>query len=137
MTNDEILTLRGVGAEPPGISPALERVRELVLAYGWNATCYQIINPGIEHWFSAAGDAVIGYVSRHGVRVVAGAPVCAKERLEAVADEFELEAAGNNESVCYFCAEARLESVYAETPKHSKVLLGAQPVWQPKNWAAL
>ena len=26
--------------------------RELVMSYGWNATCYQILNPGIEHWFS-------------------------------------------------------------------------------------
>jgi phosphatidylglycerol lysyltransferase len=52
-----------------------DRARELVLRYGWNATAYQIVNPGIRQWFSGAGDAVVGYVTRWGVRVVAGAPV--------------------------------------------------------------
>ena len=35
--------------------------RELVMTHGWNATDYQILNPGIEHWFpssSACGPAV-------------------------------------------------------------------------------
>lgn len=116
---------------------SLARVREVVLAYGWNSTSYQIINPGIKHWFSGAIDAVIGFVACRGVRVVAGAPVCAMERLGEVSEEFEREAAQKGESVCYFCAEARLEAVYKNSPDHSKILLGAQPVWQPKNWAKL
>ncbi|MBK5186768.1 MAG: hypothetical protein JJD97_00910, partial [Gemmatimonadaceae bacterium] len=53
----------------------VDRARELVLRYGWNATAYQILNPGFALWFSGAGDAVIGYVRRSGVHVVAGAPV--------------------------------------------------------------
>jgi phosphatidylglycerol lysyltransferase len=116
---------------------SVERVREIVLAYGWNSTSYQIINPGINHWYSRANDAVVGFVACHGVRVVAGAPICAEQRLEEVSKEFEHEAAQNGESVCYFCAEARLEAVYKNSPDHSKILLGAQPVWQPKNWANL
>lgn len=111
--------------------------RQLVLAHGWNSTSYQIINPGIRHWFSGASDAVVGFVSSSGVRVVAGAPVCAKERLAEVAKEFEREAAQAGNRVCYFCAEARLESIYKDSSKHSKILLGAQPVWQPSNWIGL
>ena len=57
------------------------RVRELVLRYGWNSTSYQIINPGFAHWFAAAGDAVVGFSIGASVRVVAGAPICAVERL--------------------------------------------------------
>jgi phosphatidylglycerol lysyltransferase len=111
--------------------------RELVLRYGWNATAYQIINPGIEHWFSRGGDAVVGYVKRRGVRVVAGAPVCAAARLADVAAEFEAEAAERGERVCYFCAEARLEALYGGVRDHSMVQLGSQPVWNPKQWAAI
>ena len=37
--------------------------RRLVLEHGWNATAYQILNPGIAHWFAREGDAVIGYVT--------------------------------------------------------------------------
>jgi phosphatidylglycerol lysyltransferase len=112
----------------------VERARELVLLYGWNSTAYQIINPGITLWFSAGDDAVIGYVSRHGVRVVAGAPVCGDERLAAVTAEFEEEAAVQGERVCYFCAEERLEQLYRNTRGHTKTILGAQPAWDPAGW---
>lgn len=115
----------------------LARARELVLEYGWNSTSYQIINPGIELWFASAGDAVVGFVSAGDVRVVAGAPVCSKERLPEVAAEFEHDAANAGERVCYFGAEGRLESVYSNSKNHSKVLLGAQPVWHPNEWNVL
>ena len=114
-----------------------DRARQLVLRYGWNATAYQIVNPGIRRWFSVAGDAVVGYVTRWGVRVVAGAPVCPAARLADVAAEFENDAAGHGERVCYFCAEARLEALYRGKADYSMVLLGSQPVWNPKQWAAI
>ena len=59
---------------------SVQRARKLVLKYGWNATAYQIVNPGITHWFSSSGDAMIGYVRKNHVRVVAGAPVCDGKR---------------------------------------------------------
>jgi phosphatidylglycerol lysyltransferase len=113
---------------------AIPRVRELVLRYGWNATAYQIINPGIHHWLSAAGDAVAGYVEYAGVRVAAGAPVCAEERLPEVIREFEFEAGQNGRRVCYFGGESRLEAVCRKTRGYSMVLLGAQPAWSPASW---
>ncbi|HJR08137.1 MAG TPA: DUF2156 domain-containing protein [Pyrinomonadaceae bacterium] len=114
-----------------------DRARELVLRYGWNATAYQIVNPGIRQWFSRAGDAVVGYVTRWGVRIVAGAPVCHAARLADVAAEFESDAARHKERVCYFCAEARLEAIYRGNAGYSMVLLGSQPVWNPKQWTAI
>jgi phosphatidylglycerol lysyltransferase len=116
---------------------SISRARELVLAQGWNSTSYQIINPGIRHWFSKADDAVIGFVSCHGVRVVVGAPICAEERLKEIAAEFELDATHSKEQVCYLAAEARLESIYVCSQKHAKVLLGAQPVWHPHDWNSI
>ena len=50
------------------------RVRELVLAYGWNSTAYQILNPGIEHWLTPTRDAVVGFVREHRRWITAGAP---------------------------------------------------------------
>ena len=107
-----------------------------MLRHGWNATAYQILNPGIAHWFSTGGDAVVGYVTRAGVRVVAGAPVAPEPRLAAVVREFEADAARSGHRVCYFCAEARLERVLRGGPSHDFVLLGAQPSWEPPAWAA-
>ena len=122
-------------AVPPRTPEALERARELVLRHGWNATAYQILNPGISLWFPEANDAVVGYSTRAGVRVVAGAPVCLATRLLAVAHEFEREAAAAGERVCYFGAGTRLESALRTGPRRSTVLLGAQPVWDPAHWA--
>ncbi len=105
------------------------------MAHGWNATAYQLVNPGIAHWFAPAGDAVVGYVRAAGVRVVAGAPVCAPERLADVAAAFERDAATAGDGVCYFGAEARLDALYRDSPTHARALLGAQPAWDPARWA--
>jgi phosphatidylglycerol lysyltransferase len=115
------------------VSPR-SRARELVLRFGWNATAYQILNPGIELWFSDAGDAVVGYVRSGGMVVVGGAPVCAPNRLSAVTAEFLSEAHARGEKVCYFGAGGRLDDRYQTDEAWSTVLLGAQPVWDPHHW---
>lgn len=114
---------------------SLDVVRQLVRSYGWNATCHQIINPGIHHWFAPRRDAVIGYVEYHGVRVVAGAPVCPFDELPEVIMEFESDARRSGLSVCYFGAEGRLESVLHHRSTHSMLPLGAQPAWHPAHWS--
>ena len=113
------------------------RARRLVLKYGWNTTCFQIVNPGIEYWFGADGESVVGFVTSGGSRVVAGAPVCAAADLAAVVENFESDARDNGLGVCYFGAESRLEAVIGDSSSHSRVLLGAQPVWHPENWPAI
>jgi phosphatidylglycerol lysyltransferase len=119
-----------------GAPGAWDRARALVLAHGWNAVAYQILNPGIAHWFDPAGDAVIGY-ARHGrTRVVAGAPVCAEPRLADVAATFAADARRAGERVLYFGAGERLERLYAGRGDHALVALGAQPWWEPARWTA-
>lgn len=122
-------------AEPPGA--ALSRARELVLRWGWNAAAYQLLNPGMELWFAPAGDAVAGFVDAPGYRVVAGGPVCDRDRLPAVAAELEAAARARGLHVCYFAAGHRLEEVLRGSPGHRAVLLGAQPAWDAARWAAV
>jgi phosphatidylglycerol lysyltransferase len=114
-----------------------ELARELVMLHGWNATAYQIVNPGMSLWFTSKGDAVVGYVERGGTRVVAGSPVCAEQRLADVVAEFERECAASGRRVCYFGAEARLEGLLRSQRTHSRVLLGAQPSWNPAHWSSI
>ena len=114
-----------------------KRARDIVLSHGWNSTCFQIVNPGIDHWFGKDGESVVGYVRSKSVRVVAGAPVCTEESLARVSKSFEDDAANAGESVCYFGAEARLEAVYHHSTSHSRVSLGGQPVWHPARWASI
>ena len=115
----------------------LQLALELVMHFGWNATSYQIVNPGIKLWFSKGEDAVIGHVSYSRTRVVAGAPVCENHRLMDVVREFEDEASGHGQRVIYFGAEQRLADVLSEEGKRGCIALGAQPAWNPQNWPAM
>lgn len=119
------------------IHPDRERARELVLTFGWNTTAYQILNPGFDLWFSTVHAAVVGYVRSVGRRVVGGAPVCAAEHLADVAQEFERDAATVGDRVVYFGAEGRLDALYQDSTTHAAILLGAQPVWRPSDWAPI
>lgn len=113
------------------------KARALVLRHGWNTTSYQILNPGFAHWFSAAGDAVVGFVRRPRVWVVGGAPVCAEERLESVSEEFERAAAAARARVCYVGAQDRLAQRCFPDPAFAGAILGAEPWWDPQGWPAL
>ena len=105
-----------------------------MLQHGWNATAYQVLNPGLAHWFSAHGDALVGYMLSAGTRVVAGAPVCARERLPDVVAEFSDAAARDGHRICYFGAGERLEHHLGTMDGWSTAGLGAQPVWNPARW---
>jgi phosphatidylglycerol lysyltransferase len=108
------------------------QARDLVMRHGWNATAYQILNPGIEHWFDTTESAVVGYVRRHNFLLVAGSPVCAPEDLKRIAMEFEAFAYTRRCRVVYVCAEERLIE-----PGRAVVAVGEQPVWDPCHWDAI
>lgn len=116
---------------------SVQRARELVLKYGWNATVYQIVNPGITHWFSERSDALIGYVRKCGVRVVAGAPVCPNDQLAQVLFEWEANAKTAGDKICYFGAADRVKGLLESSKKYTTVSLGSQPVWDPSNWEGI
>jgi phosphatidylglycerol lysyltransferase len=118
-------------------SPEVRRARELVLRFGWNAMAYQILNPGMRLWFAADGEGVAGYVRTGGYRVVAGAPVCAPERLAEVAAEFAADTRRARQRLCYFGAQDRMRELLAERGPLSALLLGAQPAWNPAHWQAI
>jgi phosphatidylglycerol lysyltransferase len=100
-----------------------------LLKYGWNTTCFQILNPGIDRWLSEDGEAVVGYVTHHSVRVVAGAPICAPESLNRVIAEFEAAAETEGLGLCYFGAEGRMVELTEGRNEYAMVTLGAQPYW--------
>jgi phosphatidylglycerol lysyltransferase len=110
---------------------------ELVLAHSWNPIAYQILNPGMRHWFSRANDAVVGYVTCNRVRVVAGAPICRPTIVRQVAEEFENDAAKFREKVCYFHAGPRFASIISASKRHSIASIGAMPYWNPMDWSSI
>ncbi len=125
--------------ESPSLTEKLEEIlhaRDLISRYGWNAMCYQILNPGIRLWFPEDRDAVVGYVEAYGFRVVAGAPVCEPSELSRIVSAFANDSARDGKRVCYFGAQERITSVLGAMGAVATLILGSQPVWHPGNWEA-
>ena len=115
---------------------AIREARALILQYGWNSTCYQILNEGIERWWSEDSRALVGFVRSGTMAIVAGAPVCAADRLAETIQAWERFVAKEGLRVCYFGAEGRLQSCLSQDPAYVQVILGAQPEWKPDEFVA-
>ncbi len=110
-------------------------VRDIVMKYGFNATAYQILNPGIEHWVMEDGEAAVGFVRCGNRWVVAGGPVCERGRLGDVVEAFERAAREAGAKVCFVCAAERLRGLLGGRSDHAVIAIGAEPVWRPEEWA--
>ena len=80
-----------LSAQPsaPGASMDDERLRVLALlrAFGFNATSFQILEPGYRYFFD--GDACVAYCETGGAWVAAGAPIAPETRLRDVVSELD------------------------------------------------
>jgi phosphatidylglycerol lysyltransferase len=110
--------------------------RELVNRYGHEAMACQILNPGMVHWHSPDGEATLGYIAAAGYRVVAGGPVCDPARLPEIVARFAAETRQARQRVCYFGVGSTFLRALSISPA-TRMLLGAQPVWHPANWASM
>ncbi|MCP3139730.1 DUF2156 domain-containing protein [Pyxidicoccus xibeiensis] len=106
------------------------RVLELLRQYGWNATSFQVLQPGFHYWFDPAGDACVAYVDTGGAWVAAGAPIASEERLPHVAGAFQAAAREAGRRVCFFATEPR----FTERVPMEALPVGEQPVWDPTHW---
>ncbi|MGE3766366.1 MAG: phosphatidylglycerol lysyltransferase domain-containing protein [Kofleriaceae bacterium] len=105
------------------------RVLELLRAHGWNATSFQILEPGFQYFF--AGDAVVGYVDTGSAWVAAGAPIAPPERVREVSDAFVAAAKQAGRRASCFGTEER----FSEITQWPAMRIGDQPVWNPASWA--
>src|ERR1051326_6702755 len=113
------------------------RALRLVLEHSWNPIAYQILNPGILHWFSPTSDAVVGYAIANRVRVVAGPPICRPSILLKVTEEFESESRAHGQRVCYFHVGPRFASVVSSSGDYSLAGIGSLPYWNPQDWHSI
>ena len=56
------------------------RVLAMLRRHGWNATSFQVLEPGFQYWFPD-DDACVAYVDTGAAWIAAGAPLTTKERL--------------------------------------------------------
>ncbi|HEX3762094.1 MAG TPA: DUF2156 domain-containing protein [Kofleriaceae bacterium] len=125
------------GSAPRGIEQGIDGERARVLAllqrYGWNATSFQILEPGFRYWFEVGGEACVGYVDTGHAWVAAGSPVAPPERFAEVGARFAEAAAAAGRRMCWFATEMR----FAGAAPWSSMRVGDQPSWAPSDWAGV
>ncbi|MFO0748166.1 MAG: phosphatidylglycerol lysyltransferase domain-containing protein [Myxococcota bacterium] len=112
-----------VAADDPRLS-----VLALLRRHGWNTTSFQVLEPGYRYWFG--DDACVAYVETGGAWVAAGAPVCERSRLGAVAAEFVAAARDAGRRAVFFGVEAP----FVEGGGMPAFKIGEQPSWDPGRW---
>lgn len=105
------------------------RVLALLKRHGWNATSFQVLEPGYSYWFDGE-DACVAYLDTGGAWVVAGAPIAPMERISEVAARFEAHAVASGRRLCFFATEQRL----LNAAPLKALAIGEQPVWDPRRW---
>jgi phosphatidylglycerol lysyltransferase len=119
---------------PDVLAIDISRQRTLVLLrrFGWNATSFQVLEPGFSYWFYG-DDACVAYVDTGHAWVVAGAPIAPTDRLSQVADRFVFEAHRRRRRVVFFATETR----FATVAGMDSILIGQQPIWNPADWDSI
>jgi phosphatidylglycerol lysyltransferase len=115
-------------ADERALSPS--RVLGLLREFGWNATSFQVLEGGFSYW-SCGADHCVAYVDTGRAWVAAGAPVADQALLGEVARGFVRAARRQGRRALFFATERR----FAETDGFDSLLIGEQPVWDPRDWA--
>ena len=109
--------------------PERAKVLDRLRAHGWNATSFQVLEPGFCYWFDESG--AVAYVDTGGAWVAAGAPIAAEERLATCASRFVRAARDAGRRACFFGVEPR----FLRSADFASLLIGEQPVWDPRRVA--
>jgi phosphatidylglycerol lysyltransferase len=127
--------LNAVLPPDPKASPAaIERALEAVRRYGYNVTSFQVLEPGFQYWFPAAGEGCVAYVDTGSAWVAAGAPLGPVPQLDELAREFVADAARSGKRACFFATEERFGRA-GEAAGLRALCIGQQPIWDPRRWA--
>ncbi|MCC2671892.1 MAG: hypothetical protein K0Q72_4363 [Armatimonadetes bacterium] len=113
--------------------PVRDRALALIKRYGWNATSFQALEPGLRYWFAPADDACVAYADTGRAWVAAGAPLGAEERFPEIVAAFLAAAAQARRRACFFGTERRFERLVSLP----SLAIGEQPVWNPSEWPSV
>jgi phosphatidylglycerol lysyltransferase len=109
---------------------ATDDIRELVLRWGWNATSFQLLEPGYHYLRSRGG--VVAYVDTGEAWVAAGAPLGPPELLAEITADFIAASRAADRRACFALVEQR----FLDQTRMRSVQIGAQPIWDPTEWSS-
>ena len=103
----------------------------LIRLFGWNATSFQVLEPGFRYFF-ADGAACVAFVDTGRAWVAAGAPLAGEAHFGEVTAAFLRAARAANRRACFFATEDR----FTRRVALRSLLIGEQPVWETDGWDA-
>ena len=109
-----------------------DRVLAILERHGWNATSFQILEPGFSYWFDG-DDACVGYVDTGKAWVAAGPPIAAEDKLAETSAKFVAAARAAKRRACLFGTEAR----FRDAARWPGLRIGEQPIWDPATWPSV
>ena len=83
------------------LDPERRRVLAVLRRHGWNATSFQVLEPGFRYWF-ADDDACVAYVDTGRAWIAAGAPLTDALRLREVGEQFHRQALASGRRTAFF-----------------------------------
>ena len=111
------------------LDPERRRVLAVLRRHGWNATSFQVLEPGFKYWF-ADEDACVAYVDTGRSWVAAGAPLTEPARLREVAEAFHRRALEARRRLAFFAVEQRA----VKALDWRSLNVGEQPEWDADSW---
>jgi phosphatidylglycerol lysyltransferase len=106
-----------------------------VQRHGWNATSFQILEPGFRYWLDdaergAPARGLVAYVDTGRAWVAAGAPVVPADAIAEVSARFIDAARAAGRRAVFFAVEER----FLRATSLRSMRVGHQPVWDPTGW---
>jgi phosphatidylglycerol lysyltransferase len=105
------------------------RLLALLRRFGWNATSFQVLEPGFRYWFDG-DDGCVAFVDTGGAWVAAGTLIAVAERLREVVGRFVAAARAKGRRAVFFAVEPR----FLHDAEFPSLRVGEQPVWDPASW---
>ncbi len=105
------------------------RAMQLLWRHGRAGTAFQVLSPGLSHWFDD-DRGLVAYADTGRAWVAAGQPIAAAEDAIEVAARFVAAATSAGKRACFFATEG----ILAAAPTLRRLPLGEQPVWDPQLW---
>src|SRR5678815_4158724 len=108
------------------LDPERRRVLAVLKRHGWNATSFQVLEPGFRYWWDGP-DACIGYVDTGAAWVTAGAPLADPARFGELMARFGEAARARGRRIACVGTEPR----FHESVGWPALRIGDQPIWDP------
>lgn len=110
-----------------------QQLKKLLTLYGRNVHSFQVLEPGLEFWFSSTGEGAVAYLDTGGYRVALGAPLGPDSKRLELSLEFDRDAQKAGRQTVFFGVSERYWQGLSGSG-FDALKVAEQPLWEPAHW---